>query len=388
MKICIDVRCLMQGRRTGVEEYTLNLLLGILEEDKKNSYVLFYNAWKNPVFDFSVFEKFNNVKIRRTKIPNKLLNFSFWYFSRPHIDKLCGGADLLFMPNINFGSASNKCKLLLTIHDLSFERYSKYFSLKRRLWHDFINSKKLCKKADKLIAVSDSTKNDLISLYKIKLEKIETVHSAVDENFRIISRNDARLMKIKKKYRLPYKFVLYLGTIEPRKNILGVIQAYDALQQFAGDSNNENLKKYKLVLSGEKGWLSEKIYSGLTGSENKNNVLVINSVPDEEKVYLYNLASLFVYPSFFEGFGFPPIEAMKCGVPIIASNNSSLPEIVRDGGILIDPDEPDDIFRAMKEILLNRELGERLIKIGSENAAEFKWKETAQKYLDITNKMV
>lgn len=388
MKICIDVRCLMQGRRTGVEEYILNLLFGMFEEDKKNKYVLFYNAWKNPAFDFSVFGKYKNVQMKRTKIPNKLLNFSFWYLNWPKIDELCGEASLVFMPNINFGSTSKKCKLLITMHDLSYEKYPEHFSLRRRLWHSFINPKKNCEKADKIIAVSDSTKNDLLSSYKIDAKKIEVIHSAVSDIFKIISRNNEKLVRIKEKYKLPYKFVLYFGTIEPRKNIAGIIQAYSALRESAEKSGDEDLGKYKLVIAGEKGWLSEKIYSEIESSRHRENIVIINSIPDEEKTYLYNLASLFIYPSFFEGFGFPPLEAMKCAVPVITSNNSSLPEVVGSAGMLIDPDKPDEIYRAMKEILKNKGLREKMIERGLEKTGEFDWKETAQRYLGIIEKMI
>jgi len=378
----------MTGRRTGVEEYTLSLLLNLFEIDQKNEYVLFLNSWKKPVFNFSIFNKFKNVKIKRLRIPNKILNFSFWYFSWPHINELCGGADLFFMPNINFEATSKKCKLILTIHDLSFERHPQYFSLKRRFWHNFINSKKLCKKADKIIAVSDSTKKDLVSLYKIKPEKIETVHSAVDDNFGIISRNDAELIKIKEKYHLPYKFMLYLGTIEPRKNICAIIQAYEKFHKLAYESKDEELLKYKLVIAGEKGWLSEKIFNEIRSASSRKSILFIRTIPEIDKKYIYNLASIFVYPSFFEGFGFPPLEAMRCGVPIIASNNSSLPEIVGNGGVLVDPDKPDEIFRAMKEILENKGLQDILVKKGLEKSREFDWKKTAFEYLGIIKKMI
>lgn len=388
MRIVIDARCLMTGRRTGVEEYTLSLLLNLFEIDQKNEYVLFLNSWKKPVFNFSIFNKFKNVKIKRLRIPNKILNFSFWYFSWPHINELCGGADLFFMPNINFEATSKKCKLILTIHDLSFERHPQYFSLKRRFWHNFINSKKLCKKADKIIAVSDSTKKDLVSLYKIKPEKIETVHSAVDDNFGIISRNDAELIKIKEKYHLPYKFMLYLGTIEPRKNICAIIQAYEKFHKLAYESKDEELLKYKLVIAGEKGWLSEKIFNEIRSASSRKSILFIRTIPEIDKKYIYNLASIFVYPSFFEGFGFPPLEAMRCGVPIIASNNSSLPEIVGNGGVLVDPDKPDEIFRAMKEILENKGLQDILVKKGLEKSREFDWKKTAFEYLGIIKKMI
>ncbi len=132
-RICIDVRCLSEGRKTGVEEYTLKLLLNIFEADKKNEYILFLSSWKKPIFDFSLFEKYSNVKIKKIKFPNKLLNFSFWYFNWPKIDWLVGGANVVFFPNIIFGAVSKSVKTIVTIHDLSFERYPHFFSFKRRL---------------------------------------------------------------------------------------------------------------------------------------------------------------------------------------------------------------------------------------------------------------
>ncbi|PIP28170.1 MAG: glycosyl transferase family 1 [Candidatus Moranbacteria bacterium CG23_combo_of_CG06-09_8_20_14_all_35_22] len=375
MKICIDARCLMEGRMTGVEEYTRQLLSHIFLIDKKNEYVLFLNSWKEIKTDFRWLEKYPNVKIKKFNFPNKLLNLMFWYLGWPRIDRLVGESDAVFSPNIIFGNVSAKTKSVITIHDLSFFRHSEYFSPKRKWWHIFINSKKICRRADKIIAVSQSTKNDLIDLYKINPEKITVIPSAVPDNFCIISRNDKKLIEVKEKFNLPYKFILFFGTIEPRKNIAGLIKAFNLLQAQGAE--------YKLVIAGEKGWMNEEIYGEIEKSPFREKIQVINSVPDEDKVFLYNLASLFVYPSFFEGFGFPPLEAMRCGVPVIASNNSSLPEVSGGGAILIDPDKPDEIFLAMKEILENPELKENLIKKGLERSREFDWKKTAKETLEV-----
>lgn len=386
MLICIDVRCLMGARRTGVEEYTLNLLLDLFKLDQKNEYILFFNSWKKPVFDFTIFEKYPNVKIKNSRIPNKILNFFLWYFNWPKIDRVVGGADIVFFPNLAFGSVSRKAKFILTIHDLSFERYPEHFSWKRRFWHIFINPKKLCQRADKIIAVSDSTKNDLISLYKLDPKKTSTIYSAVSQEFEVINRNDEKLIKIKEKYDLPYKFILYLGTIEPRKNICAIIRAFDEFHKFAYESGKQEFLKYRLVIAGEKGWLSQKIFEEIKKSRSSKSIYFVGKIPDKYKKYIYNLASLFVYPSFFEGFGFPPLEAMKCGVPVIASNNSSLLEIVGNGGILIDPDKPDEIYRAMKEILTSRELTDFLIQGGLQKAGEFDWEKTAKETIDLLRK--
>lgn len=381
MKIGIDVRCLSEGRRTGVEEYTLNLLSRLFEIDRRNEYVLFFNSWKKSKADFSWLGKYSNVTLKKFNFPNKLLNLSFWYLNFPKIDKMLNEVDVFFAPNIFFGSVSKNTKLVLTVHDLSFEMYPEHFSPKRRLWHMFINPRKICRESKKIIAVSSSTKSDLVSLYGIDPEKVKVVTSGISEKFRPVDRNDSRLVEIKEKYGLPYKFILFLGTIEPRKNIIAVLRAYDQLQRFARQTGNENLQRHKLVIAGEKGWMGEKIFWELGKTKFRENVYLLGFIGDEEKEYIYNLSSLFVYPSFFEGFGFPPLEAMRCGVPVVSSNNSSLPEVVGDAGILIDPDKPDEIFHSFKEILTNSELRETLTRKGLEKSKEFSWEKAAKETL-------
>ena len=384
-RICIDARCLSEGRVTGVEEYTKRLLLNLFALDQDNEYILFFSAWKKTAFDFSQFEGYPNVKIKKLKIPNKLLNFAFWYLNWPKINRLVGGADIVFFPNIIFGAVSAKTKMLVTIHDLSFERYPQYFCLKRRLWHLLVNSKKICQRADRLIAVSQSTKQDIVKLYGIEEKKIKLIHSAIAENFRIIDRNDPKLIAVKEKYKLPFKFILYLGTIEPRKNIGGLVRAYDYLQELAQKTGDLELAKYHLVIAGSDGWLGKKIFQEIDGAKFREKIILPGFIENEDKVFVYNLATLFVYPSFFEGFGFPPLEAMACGVPVITSRNSSLAEVCGKGAILIDPDKPKEIALAMKQILESKMLGEKLIKAGLENSQRFSWKKTASETLRLLN---
>jgi len=387
MRIGIDVRCLAEGRRTGVEEYTLNLLENLFKLDSKNEYLLFFNSFRKSRADFSSLTKFPNVKLKCFNFPNKILNFLFWYLNWPKIDQMLGGTDIIFLPNIIFASVSQKTKLINTIHDLSFERYPETFSWKRRLWHIFVNPKKICQKAHKIVAVSDSTKNDLIQLYGIKAEKITRIYSGISEKFKALDRNNENLIKIKEKYNLPYKFILYLGTIEPRKNIIGIIRAYDRLQQEAEITQNEELKKYKLVLAGQEGWLYKEIFTQIKKSKYRQNILRLKNIADSDKVYLYNLASIFVYPSFFEGFGFPPLEAAGCAVPVISSNNSSLSEVIGKGGILIDPDRPDEISEAMKEIILSKNLQDTLKEEGKNQKINFNWAKTAHETLKLITKL-
>jgi glycosyltransferase involved in cell wall biosynthesis len=382
-KIGIDIRCLMDGRRTGVEEYTQNVLENLFSIDKENKYFLFVNSWSQPKFNLKFFKKYPNVKIIFTRVPNKLLNFCFWYFSWPKIDQILGGVDILWLPNISFVAVSKKVKLILTIHDLSFECNPQYFSLKRRLWHIFINPKKICQRANKIIAVSKSTGKDITNIYKINSKKIRVIHSACSDKFKVINRNDERLLKVKEKHHLPYLFILCLGTLEPRKNIVAVIRAFEQLKIEAKKENNIELTKYGLVIAGEKGWKNEKIFEEIENSPFKDKIKVIMPVLELDKEYIYNLASVFVFPSFFEGFGLPPLEAMSSGVPVIASNNSSLSEVIGEAGILIDPDKPSEIYQAVKEIILDQNLREKLKKKGLEKATKFHWEETARNVLSL-----
>lgn len=385
MKIGIDVRCLMEGRRTGVEEYTINLLKEVLRLDTQNEYLLFFNSWKNFRADLLWIKEFPNVKIRRFKIPNKILNLCFWYLNWPKIDQMLGGVDVFFMPNLTFYALSRKAKLIVTWHDLSFERYPEMFSFKRRLWHYLVQPKKICQRAERIIAVSQSTKNDLVSLYKINPKKISILYSGISDKFKVIDRNNTKLLAVKERYQLPYRFILYLGTIEPRKNITSLIKAFNQFKKWAQKENNEELNKYKLVIAGQDGWLMAEILKEIIRSPFKEDILKINFVAENDKEYFYNLASLFIYPSFFEGFGFPPLEAMRCGVPVITSHSSSLPEVVDDGGVLIDPNRPDEISLAIREILTDKSLHEKLIKKGPQQAQKFNWSKSAKKFITFLN---
>jgi glycosyltransferase involved in cell wall biosynthesis len=186
---------------------------------------------------------------------------------------------------------------------------------------------------------------------------------------------------IRKKYNLPENFILYFGTLEPRKNLVGLIQSYEIFRRQTGSD-----KKYSLVLAGNSGWLCDDIFVQARKSDFAQDIIFAGFVDPADKIYLYNLASLFVYPSFFEGFGFPPLEAMACGVPVICSHTSSFPEVVSQAALTVDPYNFDEIAWAMKEVLTDKELGQDLVKDGLIRAKNFSWDKCARETLDyLTN---
>jgi glycosyltransferase involved in cell wall biosynthesis len=278
--------------------------------------------------------------------------------------------DVFFAPNLHFISVSEDIKFVLTVHDLSFEFYKNCYSLKRRLWHRFLNSRLQCKQADIILTPSDNTKSDLKRFYGVDENKIFTVYPGVGLNSREVESNFGS-----SKFNLPDKYILFLGAIEPRKNILSLVSAYEHGRFFD--------KGIYLVIAGAAGWKNKNVLHKIKKTQ---GVLYVGYVSEAEKINIYSKALLFVYPSFYEGFGFPVLEAMSAGVPVITSNRSSLPEITEGAAYLANPFNVADIERGMKKILEDFKLRSLLVEKGKEQCKKFKWNKTAEQFLSVINK--
>ncbi len=368
MKLGFDLRAIASGKNTGVEEYTLNILAGLL--DLNTDISIFYNSFFGKLD--KNFIKRRNISLYEFNVPNKLLDI-FLMMQQPKLDKLID-VDVFFSPHFLSAPISPNAKKITVFHDLSFLHYPEFFSLRKKYWHFMQNPKKQAEKSDKIIAISESTKNDLIDFYDISEDKISVIYSGVGGNFKIISPDNPNLKRVRKKYNLPSKFILYLGTIEPRKNIEGIIKAFEILRK---------KRDIKLVIAGDSGWLYNDIFNLAKHSRFSNDIIFTGFIDQKDKLYLYNLAEVFVYPSFFEGFGFPPLEAMACGVPVVVSNSSSLPEVVSEAGIMVDPYKIDEIFLGIDVILNDDNLKNKLIKEGLKRASEFSWQKTARETLNL-----
>jgi glycosyltransferase involved in cell wall biosynthesis len=374
MKIGIDLRTLAEGKITGVEVYTINLLKALFELDKKNQYLLFYNSFHGtpehlPKFDYP------NVHWKIFHFPNRLLNASFLFLRWPKIDRLLGGVDIFFSPRYLFSALSRCCKLVVTVHDLSFILFPEFFSIKTRLWHYLVSDKTAAKKAAEILTVSDSTKKDLVNIFKISSDKITVTHLGVDEKaYNTISQpGDADVLK---KYRLQPGYILYLGTIEPRKNVLGIVEAFEKLRGTSGS-------KCRLVLAGGLGWLYSRVLSRIKKSPCRSDIHLLSAVPEHDKPALYRNAQCLVFPSFYEGFGFPPLEAMASGTPVVASYNSSFPEVLDEACVYVKPYNSEMIYQALEQIFNDKRFCSNLIQKGNVRAGEFTWQKTAEKTLAV-----
>jgi len=365
MKIGIDVRCLMNRQYSGVSWYTFNLLRALFSLDQKNQYLLFYNSSKMVTLpDFN----YINVDWYGYRFPNKLFNFSLNFFHQPQLDKLLGGCDIFFSPNLHFISLSSSCRYLLTVHDLSFLLYPNFFTFKQRFWHWLILKNKILDKATLIISDSYNTKNDLINLLKIPSEKIKVCWLGVNNNYQPI-KDPTELTRVKNKYHLPDNFILSLGSLEPRKNLISVIKVF----------NQINLP-VNLVIAGAAGWKNQKINRLI---KNNSKIKLLDYIAEEDKPALYNLSKILVYPSFYEGFGLPILEAMACGTPVIAGANSAQGEVLADAGLLVDPDNINQLRQAIDLLLNDSILRQIFIARGLERVKNFTWENTAQQFLQI-----
>ncbi|OGN01207.1 MAG: hypothetical protein A3I26_03645 [Candidatus Yanofskybacteria bacterium RIFCSPLOWO2_02_FULL_43_10] len=375
MTIGIDIRVLGSDTKSGVQEYTENLLARLLPLNKNIKFKLFHSSFRNDLKKYE-WMKLPNVEVFSFRMPNKLLFGLAGFFNRPRIDRLIGGADVFFSPHFLLAPLSPDCKRVTTFHDLSYLCFKEFFSWKRNVWHKFqIRLSGKPELSDRIIAVSQSTKKDLTEKYGLPSGKIAIIYSGIsDLMFRPAKEN---LESFRRENNLPDQFILFLGKLEPRKNIVGLIKAFNFLK-----SSNE-FENLNLVIAGEPGWLYKNIYREADASPHKDRIIFKNYIKDEDRKFYYSLASVFVYPSFFEGFGFPPLEAMACGTPVVASFNSSLPEVVGEGGVLVDPHGVVDISMAVKSILVDSGLKKLLVKKGLERVQNFTWNKCAQETLEV-----
>jgi glycosyltransferase involved in cell wall biosynthesis len=264
-------------------------------------------------------------------------------------------------------------KSVITVHDLAFLRWPHFLTEDSARYYGQVEA--AVERADHIIAVSESTKNDLVKLLGAPRNKITVVYEAADPLYRPMTRSEA-LASIRHKFPLPDEFILFVSTIEPRKNIATLLRAYRRL-----------LDSYKvsagLVLAGATGWLADQIFETVEQLDLQRHVIFLGRVQNGDLVYLYNLARCLAHPAYYEGFGLTPLEAMACGTPVVASNVSSLPEVVGDAALLIDPNSEEELAVALQRLLTDETLAASLREKGLARARTFSWERTAEETLAV-----
>ena len=282
------------------------------------------------------------------------------------------GLDLIHNPGQFLIPPLKGIKIVTTIHDLTPVLFPQYH-FPFRTWSNKIFLPLIIRKTSAIIVDSVNTKRDIFQFYNISEEKITVINCAADSCFSKKSVEEVLEWKKKRGYNDPY--ILFVGTIEPRKNIHTLLDAFSII----GDRYN-NLQ---LILAGSPGWKSDPIYAEIKYNRFKDRIKLLNYVPYEELPLLYNGAIAFIFPSWYEGFGFPPLEAMQCGTPVVSSKSSSLPEIIGEGGIMINPHNISEFSDAICKIIDDDSFRNEQIKYGLSRAKKFSWQETAAKTAEV-----
>lgn len=338
----------VDNQRAGVHFYTKNLISALLKIDKTNKYTLIHRREN----DF--FEGMNHIIIPKKK------RFAYeiyrrFYLMPKMIKKL--KADLVLEPSqIGPFCIPKNIKRAVIIHDLTPILFPEFHPRKRVRTHRLL-FKRIMKNADLILTPSETTKNDINKYYKTK-GNIKTIYAG-----KTTSKKTTQQSPIKEPY------ILYLGTIEPRKNLEILIEAFLELKE-------ELNLTHKLVLAGGIGWKSKKLMEKIA---KHNEIITTGYINEEEKHAYYQNADIFVYPSIYEGFGLPPIEAMEHGIPVICSNGGSLNEIYKNHALIFDHRNKEELKNHIKSLLNNHELRKKLIKKGLEYSKELTWEATAQK---------
>ncbi len=353
MKIGIDIRSTLKKTNTGIGRYTLNLIKALSEIDQKNNYYL-YNRKK--LFDF---------KRRLPRLPGK--NFR-------HV-KILPDMDVFHTSSYDLEKPKNSKKFIVTIHDVIIKAYP-YGHSEKTIREVDEQLKRVLEEADSLIADSYNTKADIVKFYNVLDSKVHVIYPGVWNCRGGLNLPYSSPMRHceEAEGRRSNPYILFVGTIEPRKNIQGLIKAFNLLKK-------EHGIKHKLVIAGMKGWMYEDIFKEYENSEFKDDIIFKGYVNDSELAGFYKNASVFVYPSFYEGFGFPILEAFGHGAPVVTSKTSSCGEVAGDSALLINPEDYKEIGEAILKIIDNETLRQELIKKGFERAKQFTWENTAQQFL-------
>ena len=372
MRIALDYTAGIR-QEAGIGNYVRSLLDAMLALDKANEYTLITSG--RPTSE-RPFPDAPNVRGRTVFIPDRYLNV-LWYRLRAPLpaNLFTGKIDIYHGPDFVLPPLGAKIRKVVTIHDLAFLEHPEYAVPSLAAYLRKVVPESVAA-ADVVAAVSHDVARTLIEHFQTPREKITIIPNGLRPHFKRIT-DPILLGATANKFGLKHPLVLGVGTLEPRKNHLGLIKAFHQAQ-----SAKKN-RPAMLALAGGQGWLYEETKQLVADLKLEKKVRFLGRVSDLELAVLYSLADIFAFPSFFEGFGVPPLEAMACGAPVITSNTSSLPEVVGDAALTVDPHNIDELATAITRLLGDEQLREELRQKGFERAQLYTWPNSAQKMLEV-----
>lgn len=375
MKIAIDIsQIVYEG--TGVANYTNEMVRNLLKIDRENEYLLFGMSLRQKDKLDSFFENVkslnNKTQFKFLPIPQTLSNLIWNKFHIVDVRSFLGDFDILH--SSDWIQPPTTARKVTTVHDLVIYKYPQFShsniiaTQKKRLYW-------VKRECDAIIADSVATKSDLISILKVDQVKIEVVYPGIGVEFR--HQNDEEIIRVKQKYGLYDNYILSVGTVEPRKNLSAVFAAFTKFLQHSLVASKKT--PIGLVVAGKVGW----------GEELKptKSVNLLGQIAQRDLPALYSGALFFVYPSFYEGFGLPVLEAMACGCPVITSDRGSLKEVASDAALLVDPGDTDDLTIKMTQLYIDCDLRGELVEKGKKNTEKFSWQKSAEEIIRIYKKL-
>ncbi|MEK7278812.1 MAG: glycosyltransferase family 1 protein [Chloroflexota bacterium] len=353
MLIGIDSSRATAAQRTGTEAYSLAIIRALLDLDSPHDWRLYFRDPPAPPPDlFSPTRPYAHTLLRPRRLWTHLGLSAELFRRRP---------DCLFVP-AHVLPLYHPCPSVVTIHDLGYLHFPESHPMGQRLYLDW-TTRFSARHATALIADSEATKRDLIARYRVSAEKITVVYPGFDSALKPV-RHPSRRSPVAEKYDLPDKFLLHVGTIQPRKNLERLIEAFDPSQ-------------ISLVLAGQRGWLADSIYE----KGKAKGVLFLDYVDDEDLAALYSSAAAYVAPSLYEGFGFTVLEAMACGAPVICSDGGSLPEVAGEAAIIVPAADTQALAEAIRRVTTDEALRRSMIMNGFRNVGRFSWPRAAEQTL-------